>query len=69
MNTYDYTIKVTNEMNNLLENNAKRQNVSVEKLIDEILSRYVTPVHMMDNEIMAKGYVESGDINLEWANL
>ncbi|MCL2862268.1 MAG: hypothetical protein FWE22_07660 [Firmicutes bacterium] len=68
MNTH-YTIKVTEEVNKLLNDNAKRQNVSVEKLISEILSRYVIPVHMMDSETMEKGYVECGEMNLEWANL
>jgi len=64
-----YTIKVSEELNNILIDNAKNQNNSVEKLIIEILTRYAVPTHMMDSDTMRKGYAECGEINLEWANL
>lgn len=64
-----YIIEVNQEVNKVLENNARIRDMSIESLIEEILNKYLIPLHTMDKEDMAKGYIESGDINLEIANI
>jgi len=65
---YQYLINVDKEQSELLQNAAKNQNMTVEQFIKEILNKYVLPPHIMNEESMAKGYEETGEINLDLAN-
>lgn len=66
----EYIIEVEGALNDILTHNAKRNNVSVQTLIIELLKRYVIDSHIMEkNELWEKGIEECAEINLEWANL
>jgi len=65
---YQYTINVDKELNDLLLNASKNQNMPIEQFVKEILNKYVVPPHIMNEESMAKGYEEMGEINLELSN-
>ena len=64
-----YKIEVDNELNKLLEENAKKAGTSIEHFIGTILSRFVIAPHTMDSEEVKAAYRECGGINLDWANL
>ncbi len=66
----EYIIEVEDGLNDILTYNAKRNNLSVQALITELLKRYVIDAHIMEkNELWEKGITECADINLDWANL
>ncbi len=56
-------------MNAMLEDGAKKRDLSIERFIAQILDRYVISPHILDNEEAKNAYAECGAINLEWANL
>lgn len=60
-----YNIKVSKELATQLSITAMDKNMSIEELIEEILNKYFVPMHTIDQEEMAKGYEEMGEINLE----
>ena len=65
-----YKIEVDEELNSMLIANAQKNNVSVEKLIEQTLKRYTIDKHIMEqNELWQKGIDECAAINLDWANL
>ncbi|MDR2201233.1 MAG: hypothetical protein LBP26_00485 [Clostridiales bacterium] len=64
-----YQIEVNDELNALLEQNARRADVSIERFIQEILNRYVFSPHILESEEVKSAYAECGSVNLEWANL
>lgn len=64
-----YSIEVDEQMENMINNNAKRQSVSAEQFIVQILNKYVIDAHIMDSKQVEDGYKECGEINLELANL
>lgn len=66
----EYIVKVDKDLNDVLVNNAKRNNIKVETLITELLKRYVIDTHIMEqSELWERGIADCTEINLEWANL
>lgn len=64
-----YLIEVDDTMNEILNENARSRALSVEEIIQELLRQYLIPAHILQGEAMEEGYTESGEVNLEWANL
>ncbi len=64
-----YKIEVSEELSELIRSNAERLNISPEKVIEQIINRFLVPLHNINREEMAQGYEQWGDINLELANL
>ncbi len=69
MHTVKYIIEVNEELNKRLNEVAKIKGMPVEKYVSELVNRYALSLHTMDQEALGKGYEETGDINLDWANL
>ncbi|MDE7464058.1 MAG: hypothetical protein K2M48_03420 [Clostridiales bacterium] len=66
----EYKIEVEDGLNDILVNNAKRNNISVQTLITELLKRYVIDAHIMEqSELWQRGIAACTEINLDWANL
>lgn len=66
----EYTIKVDEQLNNILTSNANKRNVPVSVLISEMLKRYLIDSHIMEqSELWENGINECADVNLDWANL
>lgn len=66
----EYIIEVNEGLNEILTQNAKRNNISVQALINELLSRYVIDAHIMEqSELWSRGIQECAEINLDWARL
>ena len=65
-----YLIEVDETVDKILKENANLKSLSVESVIKEILNRFTISAHTMQYEDELKeGYQQSGDINLDWANL
>lgn len=65
-----YNIEVEDGLNDILANNAKRNNIDVSTLIVELLKRYVIDAHIMEqSELWQRGIADCTEINLDWANL
>lgn len=62
-----YIIELDGELNNMLIENAKSRNITAEQFIYDILKRYLPLMHTINQEEMAKGYVDMADINLDLA--
>ncbi|MCH5163056.1 MAG: hypothetical protein J1G38_06160 [Clostridiales bacterium] len=66
----EYIIEVEDGLDDILTNNAKRNNISVQALIVELLKRYVIDSHIMEqSELWQRGIAACSEINLDWANL
>lgn len=66
----EYIIEVEKALDDILTYNAKRNGISVQALIVELLKRYLIDSHIMEqSELWEKGISECAEINLEWANL
>lgn len=64
-----YTIEVNGQLEKILVGNAKAKGMSVEKIIELLLSRFALDSHSMKVEQLKDGYEACGEINLDWANL
>lgn len=64
-----YRIEVNEEMDNIITKNAQRLGISPEKVIEQIINRFLVPLHNINRDEMAQGYELMGEINLELANL
>ncbi|MCL2848030.1 MAG: hypothetical protein FWE13_04690 [Firmicutes bacterium] len=62
-------IEVTDELYNKISQNAKKQHLTDEKFIEQVLARFVLEPHIMEGEAVENGYIECGAINIEIANL
>lgn len=62
-------IEVDTNMDSVIEKNAKEKNLTVPKYIEQVLNRYIVPVHIMEQEDVKEGYKFCSSINLDWANL
>ncbi len=69
MHTVKYVIEVNAEMDKRLQEVAKIKGVPVEKYVADLVNRYALSLHTMNQEELRQGYEETGDINLDWANL
>ena len=56
-------------MDNIITKNAQRLGISPEKVIEQIINRFLVPLHNINRDEMAQGYELMGEINLELANL
>ena len=56
-------------MDKRLQEVAKIKGVPVEKYVADLVNRYALSLHTMNQEELRQGYEETGDINLDWANL
>ena len=66
----EYKIEVGKALDDILTYNAKRNGMSVQTLVVELLKRYLIDSHIMEqSELWEKGIAECAEINLEWANL
>lgn len=64
-----YRIEVNEEMNEIIKKNAEKLGLSPEKVIEQIVNRFLVPLHNINRDEMAQGYELMGEINLELANL
>lgn len=69
MRLVKYVIEVNEDMDERLKSVAKIKGMPVEKYVAELVNRYALSLHTMNQEELGKGYEETGDINLDWANL
>ena len=70
---YMQTIKFCIELEDAVEKNlrdiARIKGMPVEQYVADLVNRYALSLHTMNQEELAKGYEDTGDINLDWANL
>lgn len=65
-----YTIEVEDKVDNILRSNSQKSGVSVERIIAELVKRYLIDAHIMEKaEQWQSGIDECAEINLDWANL
>ncbi len=62
-----YIIEISGEYEEMLNRFATEKHLSPEQFIEEIVNRYLPLSHKIDQETMAKGYVDMAEINLEIA--
>ena len=62
-----YIIILNGELENMLIEGAKSRNITAEQFINDIINRYLPLMHNINQEDMAKGYVDMAEINLEIA--
>lgn len=63
-----YQIEIDDELNEILEEAARKMDTNIESFIGDILNRYAMDPHIMEQDEMKDGYVAMGDINLEISN-
>ena len=64
----EYRVEVDDELNEILEEAARRMDTSIENFIEQILNRFALDPHIMEEEELKDGYRDMGDINLEISN-
>lgn len=64
-----YQIEVNSEVSDIIEKNASRLGITPEKVIEQIINKFIVPLHTINQEDMARGYEQMSEINLELANL
>ena len=62
-----YIIIVDGELENMLNEGAKSRNLTAEQFIYDIINRYLPLMHKINQEEMAKGYMDMAEINLDLA--
>jgi len=62
---HEYKIKVSTELAETLLKAAGGKNMTAEQFILQILNKYLIPPHTIDQEAMARGYEDMGEINIE----
>ena len=55
-------------MEKQLQDIADKWSISVDRLVSEIVHKYLPTLHKIDKDEMANGYKEMADINLSIAN-
>ena len=63
-----FKVGISDAMSEKINKAAAAANLSEEKFIAEILSRYIVDAHIMESKEVADGYIECGPLNLELAN-
>ena len=56
------------ELERLLNDTAKGRGISIDMLVSEIVNKYFPSPHNIDQDAMAEGYKEMGEINLSITN-
>ena len=63
-----FKVGISDAMSEKIGKAAAAANLSEEKFIAEILSRYIVDAHIMESKEVADAYIECGPLNLEIAN-
>ena len=63
-----YQIEISDALNNVIEEVARKLDMSIENFIGEILNRYAIDPHIMEQDEVKTGYEEMGDLNLKISN-
>ena len=63
-----YQIEINDELNSIIEEVARKLDMSIESFIGEILNRYALDPHIMEQDEVKTGYEEMGDLNLKISN-
>ena len=63
-----YRIEISDELNEILEEAAMKNDENIETFISRILDRFAIDPHIMEQDEVKEGYREVGDINLEISN-
>ena len=59
------TVKIGGESEEVLISAAKKRGVTVDKLISDVINKYLPLLHTIDKDGMAKGYEDMGEINVD----
>lgn len=62
-----YIIELDGDIEEMLIEYSKSRQMSPEQFIRDIVNRYLPLSHKIDQEAMAKGYLEMAEINLDLA--
>ena len=62
-----YIIELDGEIENMLNSEATKRNLTSSKFIVDIVNRYLPLSHIINKEEMARGYEEMAQINLDLA--
>ena len=63
-----YQIEIGDSLNVILEEVARKLDISIESFIGEILNRYAIDPHIMEQDDVKVGYEEMGELNLKISN-
>ena len=63
-----YQIEINDSLNAIIEEVARKLDMSIESFIGEILNRYAIDPHIMEQDEVKTGYEEMGDLNLKISN-
>ena len=63
-----YQIEISDSLNTIIEEVARKLDMSIESFIGEILNRYAIDPHIMEQDEVKTGYEEMGDLNLKISN-
>lgn len=63
------TVEIRKEVYEMLSMQSAMRKMPVEKVIEALVEKFAPVSHTMIEEELMRGYVESGDENLDWANL
>lgn len=62
-----YFIEINGEFEKMLNDEAKSHGMTAEQFIGAIINRYLPLMHKINQEEMAKGYLDMSEINLDIA--
>ena len=62
-----YQIEVNDQLNEILEEAARKMDTNIETFITRVLDRFAIDPHIMEQEVK-DGYTDMGDINLDISN-
>ena len=63
-----YQIEISDSLNTIIEEVARKLDMSIESFIGEILNRYAIDPHIMEQDEVKTGYEEMGELNLKISN-
>ena len=63
-----YQIEINDALNSIIEEVARKLDMSIESFIGEILNRYAIDPHIMEQDEVKTGYEEMGELNLKISN-
>ena len=63
-----YQIEISDTLNSIIEEVARKLDISIESFIGEILNRYAIDPHIMEQDEVKTGYEEMGELNLKISN-
>ncbi|MDE7394842.1 MAG: hypothetical protein K2M95_01815 [Clostridiales bacterium] len=63
-----YQIEISDSLNDVLEEVARKADMSIESFIGEILNRYAIDPHIMEQDEVNTGYEHMGELHLKISN-